>query len=107
MGVFHIAREFLFMSEELGLALAIEISILWNFLINRSWTWADRKSHFGKQFTLYHLSVSLGATLNWGGAYLLMKQFSWHADVSNFCGIALGTIANYLLNDRMTFGGKN
>ncbi|OGB67080.1 MAG: hypothetical protein A2Y94_10745 [Caldithrix sp. RBG_13_44_9] len=86
--------------------IAIEISIIGNFILNDLWTWGDRaKKRFLQRFTQYHISVGLTAILfNWLLLIILTEVFNVYYLLSNLIGIIVGTVSNYILNDIWTFG---
>jgi dolichol-phosphate mannosyltransferase len=87
--------------------LAIEISVLTNFVLNDQWTWKDRiKKGLLKRCGQYHAAVGFSAVLNWVVLMSLTHFFGWHKLLANLCGIALGMVVNYLVNDLWTFRKK-
>lgn len=86
--------------------IAIEISIIGNFILNDLWTWRDRaKKRLLHRFTQYHISVGLTAILfNWLLLIILTEVFNVYYLLSNLIGIIVGTVSNYILNDIWTFG---
>lgn len=86
--------------------LAIESSILSNFLINLVWTWGDRRDRgaFWSQIFRYH--VGSGATAFLGNYLVLIgltELFHIHYLVSNLVGIGVGTLFNFIISDLWTF----
>lgn len=86
--------------------IAIETSILTNFLLNNFWTWKDshRKSFFIRLIQ-YH-SVSLIAGLINYVILIGLTHYGWHHLIANLVGIAVGTMINFLLNHHWTFARK-
>ncbi len=86
--------------------LAIEISIISNFILNDLWTWRDRqKKKWWQRFGQYHISVGLTAIFaNWMILLVLTEVFGVYYLLSNLIGIAVGTFSNYIVNDLWTFG---
>lgn len=88
--------------------LAIELSILNNFILNDFWTWRDRggpgKLNYFKRMVQYHISVSVSAIIaNIFLLWFLTEIFNLYYLFSNLFGIAAGTLLNYFINDRWTF----
>ena len=88
--------------------LAIELSIMNNFILNELWTWRDRKSsgrlNYLKRMVQYHISVSISAILaNIFLLWFLTEFFHLYYLFSNLFGIAAGVLLNYFINDRWTF----
>lgn len=86
---------------------AIAVSIGTNFLLNRGWTWADRSQAPAlaglaryaavtgvAAFIQWALAVTLQAPLGALPGGLLLAQLG---------GIAVGTVVNFVGNDRWTF----
>jgi len=98
LGVHHLAAA----------ALAIEISIIGNFLLNNFWTWR-RRVRPGLDGLLaraarYHAVAGLAAFGgNWCLLWLLRDGLGVDMDAAYLAGIAVGMIVNFLLNDRWTF----
>lgn len=91
--------------------LAIELSILNNFILNDFWTWRDRgrsgKLNYFKRMVQYHISVSVSAIMvNIFFLWFLTEVFHFYYLLSNFWGIAAGAVLNYFINDRWTFRYK-
>jgi dolichol-phosphate mannosyltransferase len=91
-------------SLKLSSGLAIELSIINNFMLNNFWTWADRRQqNFWTKFFKYHL-VTWGSSglVNWGVLqYLNGLGFNEH--LANLIGIGLGTIINFVFSHFWTF----
>lgn len=88
--------------------LAIELSILNNFILNDIWTWRDRgrpgKLNYFKRMVQYHISVSISAIIaNIFLLWFLTEIFHFYYLLSNLFGIAAGAVLNYFINDRWTF----
>ena len=86
--------------------LAIEVSIVWNFFLNNSWTFGDRKTRDrtsirGLKFNLVSL-VSLGVSFTTFVALsLLAPRLS--PLLSQLAGIIPAVFVNYFLNSYWTF----
>ena len=85
--------------------IAIEISIISNFLLNSIWTWNDRKTRgFFQKLLQYHITVGMTAILsNFILLIVLTEVFNVHYLFSNLIGIGLGALANFIINDLWTF----
>lgn len=98
------------LTEKLGLfylhssALAIETSILTNFVLNEQWTWRER--NIGTKFKrlMTYNVVSLGGlAVNMTVLWLLTSILGLYYLISNLGGIASATLLNFLINDRWTW----
>ena len=105
MGMLFILTEYFHIPYLISSIIAIEISIVSNFFLNDLWTWKDRiKKKYIYRFIQYHISVGVTAIfVNWLILLLLTEVFGVYYLLSNLIGIALGTFANYIVNDVWTF----
>jgi dolichol-phosphate mannosyltransferase len=105
MGILFLLTEYCHLFYWLSSIFAIELSIISNFLLNDIWTWRDRKKKtFRKRLIQYHISVGITAiSANWLLLILMTEIFGLYYMISNLIGIAIGTIANYIVNDLWTF----
>ena len=108
MGILLFFKELAHLNYKLAIFIAIEVSILTNFLLNDSWTWKDRDKHtLLRRLLRYHVSTGLTAFLfNWGILVFLTDIFKVWYVISNLVGIAVGTMSNYLLNNLWTFRNR-
>jgi putative flippase GtrA len=85
--------------------LAVESSILFNFIWHRRWTWADRpRERTGSAFLRFNFStgaVSIGMNLLL--MYLFVGTFGLRPLLSNLMAIAICSIINFTLADRFVF----
>jgi dolichol-phosphate mannosyltransferase len=102
-----------FMTENAGLyyllssIIAIEISLVNNFVLNDLWTWRDRgkegrKEYFKRMFK-YHVSAGAAMLANLLVLWILTEVFHLYYLASNVFGILCGMLLNYFINDRWTF----
>ena len=79
--------------------IAIESSIVNNFLLNDFWTFKKyRSGHFIMRLLKYHLAVAAGGVVNY--AVLITLTFlGIYFLLANLIGIFLGFIVNYLLSE--------
>lgn len=108
MGILFILTEYFHILYLISSIIAIEISIISNFLLNDIWTWKDRiKKKCIYRFVQYHISVGITAVLvNWGILLILTELFDVYYLISNLIGIGVGTLSNYIINDLWTFRTK-
>jgi dolichol-phosphate mannosyltransferase len=105
MGVLYFLTEHVHIPYLISSIIAIEISIITNFLLNDLWTWKDRiKKKYIYRIIQYHISVGITAVfVNWLLLLILTEVFGLYYLLSNLIGIAMGTFANYIINDVWTF----
>ena len=95
-------------------ALAIEISILSNFILNDQWTFKDHHHNpWIHRLTKFHGVSFIGALLQWGIFWFTSQWYlTWVNKIEGglyvcqLIGIALGTIWNFLANLMWTWKQK-
>jgi dolichol-phosphate mannosyltransferase len=82
-------------------AIAVEVSIITNFLLNNFFTFRDRRQpgrRFLLRFVQFNLVSLIGLGINVGTLLLLTNVLHIHYLLSNLVGIAIAMIWNYLVN---------
>ena len=86
-------------------ALAVEASVLHNFIWHRRWTWADRHGSSSRamllKFNLTNGALSLGGNLLL--MWLLVSGGGLDARLANLITISLCALANFFLSERVVF----
>lgn len=92
-------------STEISLLGGILVSVISNFLLNRRFTFSYAKnSHLVKSFIRYCSSVSVGASINYVTAILMLNSFPEIApQTAAFVGISFGMIFNFLALKYLVF----
>ncbi|HTY37957.1 MAG TPA: GtrA family protein [Bacteroidota bacterium] len=106
MGGLYVFKEFVGIPYFIASVIAIELSILSNFTINYLWTWSDRSGEGSLIAKIVRYHIGAGATAFLGNYLILIaltEFLGMHYMISNLIGIAVGTMANYLINDLWTF----
>ena len=91
----------------LATAVAVEVSVLHNFIWHSRWTWADRTDKdagLARRLARFHLTsaaVSLGA--NFVFMPVLVDSLGLDAVVANLATIAGCGLLNFALSDRFAF----
>ena len=105
LGSFHLLLE-LGVHKFLASPIAIEISVLSNFFLNNYWTFADRDLSSRKRMRglRFHI-VSLVALAVSYSTFVVLSLLLPMVDPVwlQGCGIAPGTLVNYILNSYWTF----
>jgi len=84
--------------------IAIETSIVSNFLLNNFWTWRDKRHKpFVTRMVQYHYVALIAGSVNYI-VLIGLSNIGLHHLIANLVGIAFGTIINFLLNNYWTFG---
>ena len=105
-----------FLTENVGVYylfssfVAIEISLVNNFVLNDLWTWHDRgkegKKAYLKRMLQYHVTASAAMLTNISILWILTEVFHMYYLASNVFGILCGAALNFFVNDRWTFKYK-
>ena len=86
-------------------ALAVEASVLHNFIWHRRWTWADRHGSSNRamllKFNLTNGALSLAGNLFL--MWLLVSGGGLDARLANLITISLCALANFFLSERVVF----
>ncbi len=85
--------------------LAVELAILHNFLWHERWTWKDRQTTrpIGR-FARFNLTTGLVSLAgNLAVMPVFVQAFHWSILPANLVAIALCSMANFLLADRVVF----
>jgi len=108
MGLLYVLTELALLHYMFSSIVAIETSIMSNFLLNNLWTWRDRKTDaFLYRLLKYHLSAGFtGILANWLLLFVFTEVFGVYYLISNIIGIGFGMTWNFLLNDLWTFRAK-
>jgi dolichol-phosphate mannosyltransferase len=108
--VLFLSERFIWHEARYSLILAIEVSIIWNYIINNYWTFRDRaKRAFGpfvKGLLFFNAICLAGALINYAVALFLLEQWGMNIYLANLIGIALATFWNFFLNTNITWQEK-
>jgi dolichol-phosphate mannosyltransferase len=87
--------------------IAVEVSIIWNFLLNEAWTFRDRGDHgvhaFFKRLGMFNLISIIGLGLNVSILLLLFHVFGIYPLTANLVGIAVAFVWNFAANNLWTW----
>ncbi|MCL2140520.1 MAG: glycosyltransferase family 2 protein [Dehalococcoidia bacterium] len=90
-----------------ALLIAIEVSIITNFILNNYFTFADRRKKgagiFFSNFVRYNFFSLPGGALNWITTIVLTNKSNASYIILNLVGIAIAMIWNYLANSLWTW----
>lgn len=105
LGFYLLFTRIMFMSPTSASPMAIEISILSNFLLNHLWTFRVRHSagHLARKFVKFHLVAGASGVLNYLVFLLLFRSLGVNDILANLTGIAIGTVFNYVFNSFWTW----
>lgn len=86
-------------------ALAVEASVLHNFIWHRKWTWSDRP-RAGVVQMLLRFNLTNGVlclTANLALMFVFVDKAGLDAYIANLAAIAICSLANFFLSDRFVF----
>ncbi len=114
MGVYAILHDIVGIYDMMAGAIAIELSILNNFVFNDRWTFRDR-AHGGlrlwfKKCFAFHLSSGIVAMFAQLLTLFVLTRYGGLHDwdkLAYFIGIALGALANYFICNKWIFKKKD
>jgi dolichol-phosphate mannosyltransferase len=109
MGLLWILKSFIGLDVAVSSPIAIEMSILSNFVLNDIWTWGDRHSRsFLGRLWRYNLSIAGTAFgINYPVLLILDRFFNVNYLIANLSGIILGSIVNFVINHFWTYRKKS
>jgi putative flippase GtrA len=89
----------------LATAVAVEISVLHNFVWHRKWTWADRKQpNAARMLVRFNLtSGALSLAGNLISMFVLVSAVKLNAWAASLLAIAVCALVNFILSDRLVF----
>ncbi|MGM5485384.1 MAG: glycosyltransferase [Nanobdellota archaeon] len=89
----------------LSSVIAVEASIISNFLLNNFWTWRSGKhrNRFMVRLFRFNLVSLIALLLNVSVLFFLTEYLSMWYVLANVFGILAGMIVNFTINDRWTF----
>ncbi len=89
-------------------AIAIEIAIILQFLMNDRWTFKEQKTMHVEQFVKRIIKSNIwrsgGLAVNIGVLYFLTEYLGVYYLLSNIAGIICSFLLNYLFESRLTWG---
>lgn len=93
------------LAESAAIAGGILVSLVSNFFLNRRFTFSyARMQSIRRQFVGFVAASSVGMVLNYSVALITLNQFFpetlW---LASLCGIAAGTLSNFLMNRYLVF----
>ncbi len=85
--------------------LAIELAVLNNYVLNTSWTFADRRCRLldGGGLVRHQLTSVVGLAINMAVLYLLAGVLGLPSIAANACGIVAASAWNFALSARWTW----
>jgi dolichol-phosphate mannosyltransferase len=105
MGLLYLLSRELDLRIEIASPIAIEVSILSNFLLNNLWTFRRRQTRVPvwNRLFRYHLVTGAAGLVNYLILLLLVRVFGMYDLLANLVGIAAGTLINFSLSSAWTW----
>ncbi len=108
MAVFWLLTSFSTVHHLLSGAIATEVSILNNFILNHLWTFSDRRRelHILVRLVAFHASRLLGLFITVGVLYLLADMLGLYLYLAYLIAIGFGVLANFYTSDVFVWAEK-
>jgi len=104
LGVLAVMRYWAHIAHEISSAVAIELSVISNFILNDIWTFRrSRRSGFVQSVLRYHLSNLAGILTQYGTSVALFRFLSLESIMAQFIGIIAGFFVNYFLSKSLVW----
>lgn len=105
IGMYLLLTRYAGVTIEIASPVAIEMSILWNFVCNAKWMSGKDKVPIPirRKIVIFHLAAGCSALANFSVFLLLVRGFAFHDIVACLVGIAAGIIVNSSINSRWTW----
>jgi dolichol-phosphate mannosyltransferase len=91
-------------------AVSIEVSLLFSFLIYRTWVWpggnSTIKEILWRQIPLYHLSAGAAVGSRILIVFPILDWLGVNYVINTLVGVSLGASLNYLISDRFVFSDR-
>ncbi|OIQ49102.1 Undecaprenyl-phosphate mannosyltransferase [Pseudodesulfovibrio hydrargyri] len=106
LGLYWVLTRLLPIGLEIAAPVAIEVSIVSNFILNNVYTFRERGSgnSLARRFLYFHVAAGLAGVVNYSIFILLVRGVGMYDILANCVGIVGGTVVNYLMNSRITWG---
>jgi dolichol-phosphate mannosyltransferase len=110
LGAFHLLFGVLDVRQVISTPIAIEVSILWNFVLNDAWTFRDKNENaaarYGQRMVRYNVASLVGLGIQFATSMFVTKTAVRltlpHPDVwpyvGQLVGIGFGMVSNFLGN---------
>ena len=105
LGIYIFLTRIMSVPVEFAAPIAIEVSIISNFLLNHYWTFTGRmtETSFLRKLFRFHAAAGVAGILNYAVFLVLLRLLNLHDILSNIIGISLGALVNYFLNSYWTW----
>ncbi|XXJ20865.1 GtrA family protein [Desulfovibrio caledoniensis] len=106
LGLYYILTRLLSIGLAVAAPIAIEASIISNFTLNNLYTFKTRGSgnSLKRRFLYFHMAAGLAGVVNYSIFMSLVHGVGMYDILANCVGIVGGTVVNYMVNSRITWG---
>ncbi len=107
LGVLYLLRYVLDLKHVVASAIAIEASVINNYLLHEQWTFRERRGgNWLYRLIKFHMTTSLAITMQYMTSQILYYWLGFESLISQLTGILLGFIINYLLSSRYVWSRR-
>lgn len=108
LGLYYLLTRLFSVNLEIAAPIAIECSIISNFILNNIYTFRarDSRNSLRRRFLYFHVAAGIAGVVNYSIFLLLVNGVGMYDMLANCVGIAAGTMVNYVMNSRITWVGK-
>jgi len=103
IGLLYLLTEFGGLYYLFSSALAIETSIITNFILNNYWTWKNKHKGFFNRLVKFNLVSLVALVINIGILFFMTEIMGVWYILSNLIGILISMLINFWFNDKWTF----
>jgi putative flippase GtrA len=102
-GLTWLLKEKLKINQYLANSLGFLVAVIWNFWLNRVWTFASTDPNLGAQFGKYFLASLLGLALNNGLIWFFTKKMKLTFYPAKLAATGIVVVWNFWANSKFTF----
>ncbi len=105
LGIYYFLTRFINLPITISSPIAIELSIISNFILNNYWTFKSRQSQksIGIRILNFHIVAGVAGIMNYLSFLLIVYLLEINDLIAVVLGIAIGIIFNYAGNSLWTF----
>ena len=104
LGILALLRYVFEVPHAYASAVAIEASVINNFILNDVWTFkSSKKAGTLRRFIKFHLSSALGLLTQWLVSYVIYYAMLSQSIIAQLVGILAGFIVNYILSKKFVW----
>ena len=105
-GTLYLLVHYFSVAIEIAGIVAIELSIINNFLLNNYFTWKKKTNGIFKRCIKYHTVTIFSSGINYV-ILLIGTQAGLHYLIANIGGVLLSMMINFVLHYKWTFRSRN